>query len=117
MLQRNTQNAHLAHAAVVSLHAVCCGAPLLALVATSLWGTASVLAAFGAWVAPAHEALHGFELWILAVSALLVIVGGLLEWHARKRSGRRHFPWLFGISVGCFVANAALIGAHYLAHF
>jgi hypothetical protein len=115
MLQRNT-NAHLAHAAVVSLHAVCCGAPLAALAATSLWGSASALAVFGTWVAPAHEALHGFELWILALSAILVLVGGLLELQAHQ-AGRRRIPWLFGVSVAAFVVNASLIASHALAHF
>jgi hypothetical protein len=117
MLQRNTHGAHLAHAAVVSLHAVCCGAPMLALLATSIWGAASALAVFGAWIAPAHAALHGFELWTLAASSFLVVLGGALEWRASRDNPRRGLSWLFGVSVGCFVVNATLIGAHYLAHF
>lgn len=59
-----------------------------------------------------HAIAHLHELWILAASAALVVLGGYLEHGSRREGGRRAFPWLFAVSVGCFLFNAAVIAAH-----
>ncbi|MGE0742857.1 MAG: hypothetical protein AB7O98_16075 [Hyphomonadaceae bacterium] len=59
-----------------------------------------------------HNFLHAHELWILLASAGLVIGGGVLEVLARRGSHRHGFPWLFAFSVGCFLANVAIILLH-----
>lgn len=116
MLQHNSmrdspRRAHLAHAAVVSLHAICCGLPALAMLAAAVSGATSGIAVLSGYVAPVHRFLHGHEVWILGASAGLVLIGGWLE--ARARRHHKHgFPWLFAFSVFCFVANVAIIVAH-----
>lgn len=112
MLQHNNQRTHVVHAVVVGLHALCCGVPVLALVLAALWGTTSAVAAVGVWFGPVHSALHSHELWIVAVSAVLVATGGLLEWTGRRGGGRAGFPWLFGLSVGAFVVNLLIVVSH-----
>jgi len=113
MLQHNMrQRAHLAHAAVVSLHAICCGMPVMAVVLTALFGTASAATVAGAWFAPAHAALHAHESWFLGVSAVLVVAGALLEWLSRRASARSGPPWLFGLSLAALVANFAVVASH-----
>jgi uncharacterized membrane protein YhdT len=116
MLQHNTaragRKAHLAHAAVVALHALCCGLPALALVAATLSGATSGIAVLARWFEPLHAYLHGHEVWILGISAALVVAGGALEALARRGAHAHGFPWLFSISVACFVINVAIIVAH-----
>lgn len=113
MLQHNMkQRAHLAHAAVVSVHAICCGMPVMAVVLTALFGTASAATVAGAWFAPAHAALHAYETWILVASAVLVATGAALEWLSRRSSARSGAPWLFGLSVAAFVVNVAVVASH-----
>lgn len=103
----------MAHAAAVGIHAICCGMPVLAMAVTALWGTASAAAAAGVWFLPVHEALHGFELWIVAASAMLVSLGGLLEWITRRGAqGSKGIPWLFALSLGAFVVNVAVVFSH-----
>lgn len=58
-----------------------------------------------------HHIMHANELWILVLSATLVVVGGWMEVRAR-RVHRHGFPWLFALSVCCFLANAAIIFVH-----
>jgi hypothetical protein len=115
MLQHNTmkagRRAHLAHATVMGLHALCCGLPALALAAAAVSGATSGIALLSQSVAALHEFLHAHELWILVLSAALVVTGGWLEASARRHH-RRGFPWLFGFSVLCFVANVTLILVH-----
>lgn len=115
MLQHNSarhrRRAHLAHAAVVSLHALCCGLPAAALLAAAVSGATSGIALLAETFAPFHAFLHQHELWILALSAALVVFGGVLEANAR-RTHNHGFPWLFAFSVFCFLANAAIIIAH-----
>jgi hypothetical protein len=115
MLQHNSarrgRRAHLAHAAVMGLHAVCCGLPALAMLAAALSGAASGVALLSESVAEIHHFLHAHELWILVVSAALVVTGGLLEAQAR-RTHNHGFPWLFAFSVLCFLANVAIIATH-----
>lgn len=114
MLQDNTspaagdhaRHAHAAHAAMVSLHALCCGAP----VALSLLSIGAATAA-GGFVFELHHLLHAHELWLLALSALLVSIGGYAEWRA-FRAGQRRVPLLYVVSIACFVANAAIIAGH-----
>ena len=112
MLQRNApRHAHLAHAAVVGVHAVCCGLPALALTAAALSGATSVAALLPDFFEQFHRLLHARELWILGLSAALVALGAALEIGARR--GRQHgFPWLFAFSVLCFLINAGVILAH-----
>jgi hypothetical protein len=101
----------LAHAAVVSLHAICCGLPALAMLAAAVSGATSGIAVLAGYFQPIHNFLHGHEVWILAASAGLVLAGGWLEASARRRHNHG-FPWLFAFSVLCFVVNVAIIVAH-----
>lgn len=114
MLQHNTasapQKAHLAHAAVLGLHAICCGLPALAMLAAAS-GLISGVTLLSGFVGEIHSLVHRQEVWILAVSAALVVLGGWLELSA-SRSRRHGFPWLFAFSALCLVANAAIILAH-----
>lgn len=116
MLQHNSaragRKAHLAHAAVVSLHALCCGLPALAMVAAAIAGATSGVAVLAGAIEPVHAFLHAHEVWILVVSALLVVTGGGLEVLARRRAHNHGFPWLFAFSVACFVINVAIVVAH-----
>jgi hypothetical protein len=112
MLHYNTEasgtKAHLAHAAVVGMHALCCGLPA----AFALFGAA--LGAF-AWAAPIsalHNWLHGYEPEILLLSFSLVAIGGVAEWRIRK--ARRGVPKLYALSLACFIANSALVAEHRL---
>jgi len=116
MLQHNSaragKKAHLAHAAVVSLHALCCGLPALAMLAAAISGATSGAAMLAGVLEPVHALLHAHEVWILAASAALVVAGGALEAVARRGPHRHGFPWLFAFSVGCFLVNVAIIVAH-----
>lgn len=113
MLQRNTgKRAHIAHAGVVGLHALCCGLPALAMLAAAVSGAASSAALLADLVDPVHDFLHAHEVWILAVSGFLVMSGGVLELWARRGPHRHGFPWLFAVSASCFALNIALILAH-----
>jgi len=116
MLQHNSQKAgrraHVAHAAVVSLHALCCGLPALALLAAAVSGATSGIALLADWVQPVHAFLHAHEIWILGASAALVVTGGGLEITARRGRQSLGFPWLFAFSVLCFAINVAIIVLH-----
>lgn len=118
MLQHNAQapsarnRAHLAHAAVVLMHSLCCGLPALALIAVALSGAASGVALFANYMENIHHFFHSMEGWILGVSAALVVSGGVLELLARRGAHTHGFPWLFALSVLCFVINVAIILVH-----
>lgn len=114
MLQRNApaHHAHLAHAAVVGMHAICCGLPVLAMLAAAFTGAASAGALLPDSFVVFHRLLHGYELWIVAVSAVLVSVGGFMEFDARRAGHAHGFPWLFTFSCLCFFFNLAVILAH-----
>ncbi|MBL8535804.1 MAG: hypothetical protein JNM59_00210 [Hyphomonadaceae bacterium] len=114
MLQHNASrhHAHAAHAAVVSLHAICCGLPVLALAAVGISGVTSSTALFAESVNFIHNFLHRYEIWIVAVSGGLVALGALLEVLARQRSPGLGFPWMFAISVAAFFVNVAIIVSH-----
>src|SRR5262245_47916049 len=112
MLQRNTaKSAHLAHAAVLSLHSVCCGLPALAVTLAAL-GVSGIN--LGGTLSGLHALIHGHELWILALSAALVVIGGLMELSIRRRHQHKGIPWLFVMSACCLVANIAIIAVHRL---
>jgi hypothetical protein len=115
MLQHNGpkagRRAHLAHAAVMGVHAFCCGLPALAMLAAAVSGATSSVALLADSVTEIHHFLHAHEVWILLVSAALVVTGGCLELAAR-RSRQHGFPWLFAFSVLCFLANVTIIVAH-----
>jgi hypothetical protein len=117
MLQHNGlragKQAHIAHAAMVSLHALCCGLPALAMLAAAVSGAASGIAVLADFVKPFHDLLHAHEGWILVLSAGLVLVGGGLELQARRGPHRHGFPWLFALSAGCFLVNVAIIATHW----
>jgi hypothetical protein len=69
-----------------------------------------------AWAAPItalHHWMHGYEGLILAFSAGMVALGGVLEW--RRRGPKRAIPKLYALSLACFLANATLVGTHWLA--
>jgi hypothetical protein len=111
MLQRNTaKSAHLAHAAVLSLHSICCGLPALAVTLAAL-GVSGVN--LGSGLAGLHTLIHGHELWILALSAALVTVGGVMEIRLRRHP-HNGVPWLFVMSACCLVANVAIVAVHRL---
>jgi hypothetical protein len=103
------KSAHLAHAAVLSLHSLCCGLPALAVTLAAL-GVSGI--SFGGALSGLHALIHGNEFWILALSAILVTLGGVMEFNARKACRARGAPWLFLMSVCCFVANIAIIAVH-----
>lgn len=115
MLQHNVtstgRRAHVAHAAVVGLHTVCCGAPALLLALSLAAGTTTGLTLASDYVVQIHSFVHRYEGWVLALSAALVVAGGAMEVQGR-RSGARGFPWLFAISVLCLAVNAIIILAH-----
>ena len=117
MLQHNAERtgkqAHIAHAAVLSLHTLCCGLPALAVTLTALSGAAaSGTIAFSSFFGDLHALIHGNELWILALSAFLVSLGGAMEFAARRGRGDLPFPWLYAMSLCCFLANLAIIAVH-----
>lgn len=97
---------------MLGLHTLCCGLPALALAATALSGATSGVALFATTADGFHALLHAHEIWILGVSAALVIAGGLFEVGARRMGGGRGFPWMFALSVACFFFNVAIIVAH-----
>lgn len=120
MLQHNAETArhkaHVAHAAMVGLHSLCCGLPALAMLAAAFSGATSGLTLFASYFSGFHALLHAHEIWILFASATLVTTGGVLELAARRtHTGPKGFPVMFAISVGCFIANAAIIAAHRIA--
>ena len=113
MLQRNNpHHAHIAHAAVVGLHAICCGLPALAMLAATLSGAASIGALLPDSFEQFHRLLHGYEVWIVGLSAALVTLGAWLEMGARRKHPRQGFPWLFAFSLLCFLINVGVILAH-----
>lgn len=94
---------------MVGLHTLCCGAPLL----ISAIGLAASAAVAGG-ILRMHSWLHGYEIWLLAMSAGLAALGGFLEWRLAAR-GQGRVSWLFVASLGCFAVNAALVAGHRLA--
>ncbi|GAN00340.1 hypothetical protein U91I_04006 [alpha proteobacterium U9-1i] len=101
----------MAHAAVVGVHALCCGMPVLAMLAAGVSGVTSGTALLATTADAFHQLLHAHEVWILSLSAALVVIGGTLEVLAR-RNGPKPFPWLFGLSVACFAFNVFVILLH-----
>jgi hypothetical protein len=102
----------MAHAAVLAMHALCCGLPILAMLAAALSGTTSGIALLADNFELFHDFLHAHEVWILIVSAALVVGGGWFETVARRGQHNHGFPWLFGFSALCFLANVAIIAIH-----
>lgn len=120
MLQRNIRagagrRVHIAHAAVLGLHALCCGLPAIALAAVAFSGAASGVTLFALTTERLHLLLHAYEGWILGSSAALVALGGFLELSARRHGPVRAFPWLFALSVACFALNVLIVLAHRAA--
>ena len=117
MLQDNIashpRGAHVAHASLMGLHALCCGAPLLALAAASLSGAAASVFLPASFVA-LHDFVHVHEIWVLVLSAFLLAMGGGLELRARLGRRMTGFPLLLLLSALCFFANLALIVGHRL---
>ncbi|MDX2237700.1 MAG: hypothetical protein NW203_09055 [Hyphomonadaceae bacterium] len=106
------RGAHVLHALVVGLHALCCGAPAALLLISAGLGASTGLAATQGFVGDVHDVLHGHEGIILGASAALVLIGGAAEWRLRRVHGVRGFPFLFAASVACLVLNAGIIAAH-----
>lgn len=115
MLQRNASpaphRAHIVHAAVVGVHALCCGVPMAAMLVAGLSGAVSAGMLLPDSFELFHQWMHGYELWILALSAGLVVLGAWLEIDARRRTAQG-FPWLFAVSVACLCVNAGVILGH-----
>jgi hypothetical protein len=95
----------------MGIHAFCCGLPALAMLAAAASGATSGVALFSDSIGHFHDFLHRYELWVLVISAALVVTGGYLEVSARRHH-RHGFPWLFAFSVACFLANVTIIGLH-----
>ena len=123
MLQHNTsilgakalragKKAHVAHAAVISMHALCCGMPILAVMLAALSGAAAGTSLLVVVSRQVHNALHAHEFWILGVSATLVTLGAVFEVLAVRAGLRRRFSPLFAVSCACFVFNLAIIALH-----
>jgi len=108
--KNEAHRAHWAHAAVLSLHAICCGAPIALLLVGAV--TASVVGA--GWVLGAHAFLHAHEFWLLALSGSLVVYGGFGEWRARKSGAHAGFPVLWAMSGLCLAANVTIVVLHRL---
>lgn len=104
----HARRTHWAHVAVVALHAICCGLPILASVA----GIAASAALMGG-VLRFHSFLHGRELWLLGISAALVAGGWFAERRFMRRTGAGVSP-LFWLSLACFAFNAAIVLGHRL---
>jgi hypothetical protein len=100
----------LTHAAVLALHTLCCGLPAAAMLLAALAGTSLTL--LPGFMGEFHAFLHGHEIWILALSAALVGVGGWFEFQARRTGHNHGFPWMFAFSAACFVANVLIIATH-----
>jgi hypothetical protein len=113
MLQRNAQpqHAHLAHAAVVGMHVFCCGLPIAAMLLAGLTGAASASVLLPDSFEYLHSLIHSYEPLIVVVSAALVTLGGWMEIQHRRQHAHG-FPWLFALSVVCFLANVAVVVAH-----
>lgn len=115
MLQHNRSaeaeaaHAHWAHAAMVALHAFCCGLPA----AMALAGIALGALAWAGPVVRLHHWLHGYEAEMLLLSFALVAIGGFAEW--RRRGELKGFPKLYALSLICFLANAGIVTAHWLS--
>jgi hypothetical protein len=107
--RRDAGRAHLVHAAVVGGHLLCCGAPIAMALLTMGLGVSMGIAAVAQWFGAAHVFLHAHEIWMLGLSAGLVLVGGALE--ARAHRGRR-ISALFAVSLLCFTLNAGLVWGH-----
>ncbi len=95
----------------MGLHAFCCGLPALAMLAAAVSGATSGVALFSDSIGYLHDFLHQHEVWILVLSAALVVIGGYLE-AAARRLHRHGFPWLFAFSVLCFFANVTIVVLH-----
>lgn len=116
MLQHNTHasrgdtggRAHWAHAALVGMHALCCGLPA----AMALLGVAIGALAWAAPIVRLHTFLHGYEPEMLMLSFALVAIGGFAEW--QRRAQLKSFPKLYALSLICFVANAGMVTTHWL---
>lgn len=78
----------------------------------ALSGAASASALLPESFVEFHAFMHAYELWILAGSALLVVVGGILELAHRRLHPKLGFPWLYAMSIGCFLLNAVIIFTH-----
>ncbi|NWG55071.1 MAG: hypothetical protein HXY28_15275 [Hydrogenophilaceae bacterium] len=101
--------AHKLHALVVGAHVLCCGVPAALMLMAAGAGASIGVSAVARYFSGAHELIHAYELWILALSAGLVLLGGLLEWRAHR--GRK-VSFLFGLSALCFAANLAVVMLH-----
>lgn len=96
----------------MGLHALCCGLPALAMLVAAASGTATSFSLVSDTFKEFHTFMHVHEMWILAVSAALVAIGGGLELLARRTRAQTGFPWLFAFSAACFAVNLAIILAH-----
>src|SRR5215470_10533619 len=89
--------AHLAHAAVIAMHSLCCGLPILALAMAGLSGVSAGASLFVVESARLHAILHAHEIWILVLSGTLVTGGAGLEWLAIRNRARRRPSPLFAL--------------------
>ena len=97
---------------MISMHALCCGLPIVAVTLAALSGAAAGTSLFVVTSRQVHAALHAHEIWILLASAILVSVGALFERAAIKSGHRRRISPLFALSLACFVFNVAIIAVH-----
>lgn len=115
--ERIVKTSHLAHAAMVSLHSLCCGLPILATLASSVLGAGLLGLQRGATLA--HEQIHRVELALVVLSAAFVLLGAALEWRAHQRRRQAGEPGrvslFFLASVGFLAFNAWFTTLHQLA--
>lgn len=98
---------------MVALHTLCCGVPALVLLVSMALGAAAGGAAWLGAVEHVHAFLHGHEVWVLALSGLLVAAGGLGELAMRRGGDARGFPALFALSVGALALNIGVFAVHH----
>lgn len=118
--------ANALHAAALASHAACCGAPLVLNLLALAFG-AGFITVTAPWMESAHGALHGREGLLLAISAALVIAGGVtqyISWRAdcsKQDSHCHHEPcapkkprrlWIFAVVCALFLGNVALYAWH-----
>lgn len=101
------RRAHVAHGLVVGFHALCCGSPILMALLGAMTGVGAMATAATAF----HHLLHGYEWWVVGLSALFVGFGAVLEWRQRSVSGGR-VSILFLASCFALAANVVIVLSH-----
>ncbi|MFT4737528.1 MAG: NADH-quinone oxidoreductase subunit M [Cyclobacteriaceae bacterium] len=64
------------------------------------------LPSFGQFLVSYHVGVDGISIWLVVLTALIMVIGTLASWHYRQQSRGYHILYLVLISsiIGCFVA-------------